>query len=198
MTREELIENIAKAMFNARCGNPEGINPFRAVPPHERLEDLRDAKAALAAIEEAGYAVVPKNPTEEMILYGMLAHANYDHHNGKSEKDRLFITYTAMLAASPLKEPTMAEKTIGMTAAYGYSNPAAVNSPDKWEAAATAVWNEAVEACMQAIKKEHETFSSTEYATDQPHSSFGERFACNSCIEAVRSLKRSDKDTDNG
>lgn len=66
------------------------------------------------------------------------------------------------------------------------------------EYAASAVWDEAVEACISEIKNQIAGFSSEEYATGQPHSSFGERFACKSCIEALRSLKRSDKESGNG
>jgi len=53
-----------------------------------------------------------------------------------------------------------------------------------------------VEECIKLIEKEREDFLSPEYATNQPHSSYGERFACNACIDALRSLKRSDKENE--
>lgn len=58
-----------------------------------------------------------------------------------------------------------------------------------WEAAAQAVRSAVIEECIQAVKAQQESFASEEYATGQPHSSFGERFACKSCIEALEGLK---------
>ncbi|HEU4345771.1 MAG TPA: hypothetical protein VFU31_29835 [Candidatus Binatia bacterium] len=61
------------------------------------------------------------------------------------------------------------------------------------EFAASAVRQAVIEECIQAIKAQQETFASEEYATGQPHSSFGERFACKSCIEALRSIANEGK-----
>lgn len=60
---------------------------------------------------------------------------------------------------------------------------------EAWHAAAKAIRRAVIDECIQSVKAQRETFSSAEYATGQPHSSFGERFACKSCIEALEGLK---------
>lgn len=50
-------------------------------------------------------------------------------------------------------------------------------------------WNAALEAAAEACEIEERVFASTEYATGQPASSVGERFACRQCASAIRALK---------
>ena len=44
------------------------------------------------------------------------------------------------------------------------------------------------EFCAQACEQQRDEFLSPEYATNQPLSSFNERFACDQCATAIRSL----------
>lgn len=60
---------------------------------------------------------------------------------------------------------------------------------EAFDGAASAIRRAVIDECIQAIKAQRETFASSEYATGQPRSSFGERFACKSCIEALEGLK---------
>ena len=48
-----------------------------------------------------------------------------------------------------------------------------------------ATLNEAAEAC----RKHQAFFSSEQYASNQPASSFGETFACMKCAEAITAMK---------
>ncbi len=43
----------------------------------------------------------------------------------------------------------------------------------------------AVARCLEIIRETRDGFLSEEYATDQPLSSFQERFACTQCAEAI-------------
>jgi len=45
-----------------------------------------------------------------------------------------------------------------------------------------------LEGAVQACENQRQAFLSSEYATNQPGSSFSEIFACDSCIEAIRAL----------
>ena len=46
----------------------------------------------------------------------------------------------------------------------------------------------ALEEAARVCEEQQQTFLSPEYATGQPMSSFGERFACGRCAEAIRNL----------
>ena len=97
----------------------------------------------------------------------------------------------------------MAEKTIGQIfrerfhKVYdaGLKNPNAVDHQEVYdtamEAAATAVWNEAVEACMQAIRQHPAAVGESDW--DE-----GVNDARLEHIKALRSLKRSDKENGDG
>lgn len=66
-----------------------------------------------------------------------------------------------------------------LTAAADHNREAAA-----YQAGRRAGLEEAIEACLE----EQRTFSSPKYATEQPLSSFGERFACGQCADAIRTL----------
>ena len=100
MTRDELIEDITFAI--ASNFNEEPISVTKAV---------------LAAIEAAGYAVVPKIPTIPMVNAGTLQVDGVNsiipfdggptRHEAQSvtvQGEPLLQIYQAMLAASPLKQ----------------------------------------------------------------------------------------------
>lgn len=66
MTRDKLIETMARAL--AREEWPHASADARASWEHNRWPDyVREATAALTAIEAAGMRVVPVEPTEAMI-----------------------------------------------------------------------------------------------------------------------------------
>ena len=46
----------------------------------------------------------------------------------------------------------------------------------------------AYEEAAKVCEDQQKVFASEEYATGQPFSSFGERFACGACAQAIRSL----------
>lgn len=46
----------------------------------------------------------------------------------------------------------------------------------------------ALERCAQICRDQIKVFASTEYAMNQPMSSFGERFACEACAKAIEAL----------
>jgi hypothetical protein len=83
---DELIEAMAKAMVTlARQRRVDGL------PYPSRLEE---ARAAYAAIEATGYAVVPKEPTPAMFEAG-----------GIHPWGRYADSWRAMLAAAPKVTP---------------------------------------------------------------------------------------------
>jgi hypothetical protein len=45
-----------------------------------------------------------------------------------------------------------------------------------------------IEAAAKACEAQAKAFLSPEYATDQPLSSFSERFACDECAKAIRAM----------
>jgi hypothetical protein len=51
-------------------------------------------------------------------------------------------------------------------------------------------WDAAIEAAAEACELEAKVFASEQYATGQPLSSAGERFACSTCANSIRALKR--------
>ena len=85
MTREELIEKMALKIF--ACNG-----------------DTTDrARAALSAIDKAGFAVVPKEPTEDMIRYGVgWREKDPDDRLISPQAQMVFAIYACMLSASPL------------------------------------------------------------------------------------------------
>jgi hypothetical protein len=71
--------------------------------------------------------------------------------------------------------------------------------PDTWSAIANGLpeafslhaqqaRKQALEDAAKACEEQRAVFASEQYATDQPMSSFGERFACSRCAEVVRAL----------
>lgn len=58
-----------------------------------------------------------------------------------------------------------------------------VNSPE-----VLGVYNRAIEDAAKVCMDQQQVFLSPKYATGQPLSSFGERFACGTCAENIRAL----------
>ena len=48
--------------------------------------------------------------------------------------------------------------------------------------------NEIIEECAKVAEAKAQEFLSPNYADNQPHGSFGERFACSQVAEAIRAL----------
>jgi hypothetical protein len=68
MTRDELIETLARAMYRYECG--EVISPFERQDKPLRDRFLRAATAQLAALDAAGLAVIDiDRATEAMAEY---------------------------------------------------------------------------------------------------------------------------------
>ena len=70
MTRDELIETMARAMEPDAWWNADG--PLADVADVLRRPSINAATAALTAIEAAGMLVVPVEPTETQITDGLL------------------------------------------------------------------------------------------------------------------------------
>jgi hypothetical protein len=93
MTRAELVEAMARAI----CAEDAECGPWDMAPRILR-EALRDeARAALAAIEAAGFAVVPREATVAMVMAA----------TGRPQPDPEPLMYPAiylaMVAASPVE-----------------------------------------------------------------------------------------------
>ena len=107
MNRETIIEAMAAAM---RLGYAQsGSRCWDAVPERIKGAYLKDATAALAAIEAAGVRLVPVEATEEMIA-GAWSVPYPVFRVGPSDEGTRLISmkkaYAAFLAASPYaKEP---------------------------------------------------------------------------------------------
>lgn len=82
MTRAELVERIERALENA--------------PKAKR------ATAALAAIEAAGVVLVPREATREMVEAGRNRPYREDDSDADTMDRNTDLTWSAMLAASPL------------------------------------------------------------------------------------------------
>lgn len=77
-------------------------------------QSIEIARAVLSALHDAGYSVVPNEPTEEMVEAMSFAYKKTPRPSGavgmtidnqfKAECAREFATYRAMLAASPIKK----------------------------------------------------------------------------------------------
>jgi hypothetical protein len=91
MTPEELREKVARAMF-ARSPLYSGLQ-WEAVNPLTRDMWLGDADAALAVVREA-----MREPSREMVIAALDRPASDDL--------MYYGVWTAMLAASPLREPS--------------------------------------------------------------------------------------------
>ena len=105
MTREELIEVMARAMHDG-CGTYnykwDDLKAFDPESSRERGSNrqtfYQNAKAALAALEAAGVRLVPVNATLEMKDKGSRAGL---HAAGQPAQDIYGSIFRAMIAASP-------------------------------------------------------------------------------------------------
>ena len=96
MTRKELEEVAAKALYHSQYwSRPEGVEWTDV----QRAAYEKDARAALSAIEGAGFAVVPVVPDEGMIWAGWRAPGK--HFSGsEGPKEQTSAVWSAMLSAS--------------------------------------------------------------------------------------------------
>lgn len=98
MTEEEkLIEAMAKALAPKAWG-PLTEGSYLA-QDNRRKASLKHARAALAAAREAGYAVVPAEPTEAMVQTGLDELRTHLGHGGVIVRDAVFC-YRAMIEAA--------------------------------------------------------------------------------------------------
>jgi hypothetical protein len=101
--RDKLIEVMARAIWDARCKawgkyrqhlherDSEGYD-WEDLSLSKHAELLREATAALAALEAEGYRVVPVEPTEVMLAATAPAH--------EGERIIAKVMYRAMLSAA--------------------------------------------------------------------------------------------------
>ena len=102
---EAMIDDLTKALQKAIC--PLVINPDKGFCECAEFEtrccpSVREILAAHdAALEAAGYQIVPKEPTKIMLMCTEDA-VQYDHTDPKNaELDDRVVAYKAMLAAAP-------------------------------------------------------------------------------------------------
>lgn len=130
MTRDELIETMARAITIAHGERPFGLYDYskypdpNASPPHvvrnertgngifrsydegeaekvfKELTERHVATAALTAIEAAGYAVVPKQANTEMVIAGQETFLDNGYTHGELHDGTLKKAYAAMVAAA--------------------------------------------------------------------------------------------------
>lgn len=96
---DDLVERLARAVRVALAAN-QGVEADVNSPmtPNEKRAYLPVARACLAELSAAGYAVVPVEPTEEMSERGgYWWYATL--HNSKGQKENGDIIWAAMLAA---------------------------------------------------------------------------------------------------
>lgn len=101
MTREELIEVMARAML----ADELTVRPTLTFDPAWQQESdiwLSNAKAALAAIEAAGVRLVPVEPSRQMLIAAHMV----ERDDIELTEDEHRAMYAAFVAASPyaLKE----------------------------------------------------------------------------------------------
>jgi len=70
---------------------------WRELDADDRDSRLKEARAALTAIEKAGHRIVPKQPTDEMLWAALSA----GHFDGIKDDADMRLSYAAMLAAAP-------------------------------------------------------------------------------------------------
>jgi hypothetical protein len=106
MTEDELVETMARAMFDAEMVACEWGERQRdrmvAIHWAEHQDRWRqDARAAFTAIRAAGYVPVPVEPTGEMIGVGRDT-SRTDNVRDHSIEGRIRRIYADMLSVSPL------------------------------------------------------------------------------------------------
>lgn len=91
---KDVVEIMARGICRAQCDDDEDaaiLFADKTLGPHYS----KTAQAALSALDAAGYQVVPKEPTEEMIMAGVPRLMS----SGRGS-NALCHAYRAMLAAS--------------------------------------------------------------------------------------------------
>jgi len=76
MSRELLIEKMARAIWNARCEHECDDEFWQSHWPHDFQTLKREACAALDALPAAGLVIVPRELPEESELVGALWNGN--------------------------------------------------------------------------------------------------------------------------
>lgn len=75
------MSDLIEAMARAICGEAGYDKPWEAFNASERDMFVDCARAALAAIEAAGYRIVPVEPTWEMLEAGQAADREVGFHS---------------------------------------------------------------------------------------------------------------------
>lgn len=96
---DDLRETLARALCNALVWN--GICPCLQDECEPSTDDYQNADAALAAIESAGFKIVPVEPTEEMVMAAVDALYCTSILNSEEIGRQVVTLHRAMLSASP-------------------------------------------------------------------------------------------------
>jgi len=75
MDRDELIETLAKAIYEAQNGH--GCYPWIEITKNRKVSYLADSKVVLAAIEASGHCIVPVEPDDVIIKAGVDQSTSY-------------------------------------------------------------------------------------------------------------------------
>ncbi len=97
---DALVEAVAKAIQDTTCRviSEDSLGVVATSLPDD--ECVNAARAALSAIEAAGWRVVPVEPTQEMIEAGLEGEVVRDS-SGTSWRSPTAYVYSAMLSAAP-------------------------------------------------------------------------------------------------
>ena len=104
---DEIVELLAREMAVQNGLNPdELVTTFSRGGPNPEKSAWKCyehfARAALSALHEAGYRVVPNEPTDEMLRQGAMTF--YENRHLTTYAHRIPYIYRAMIDASPVKK----------------------------------------------------------------------------------------------
>lgn len=101
-TSPDLIEAVARAILAERYQLENGrLNTnisWETIDENTRVRYLDQARAALSVIENAGFVLMPKEPTEEMLTDAALRHPDGDMYD---VFPLIISMYAALLSARP-------------------------------------------------------------------------------------------------
>jgi len=96
----DIVELIAQAI----CDRATDKNHWGKLDDSARGFFRKEARAAIAALDAAGFAIVPKEPTEAMLQAGSDAWGKTPHDFDEDDWRASYVSeYRAMLAVSQLK-----------------------------------------------------------------------------------------------
>lgn len=97
MTRNELIETMARAI---KTSVKHGADLWDSTAEADKVFIRKHATAALTALEAAGFVVVPKQASTEMVIAGQETFLDNGYTHGELHDGTLRKAYAAMIAAA--------------------------------------------------------------------------------------------------